>query len=189
MIIKRRTMMAKKEVVKEDSGRELLMALEILEKEKDISKETMFEAIEQSLLTACKQHFGKNDNMHVVIDRETGKFKVFAQKKVVMKPEDKVSEIAKEEASRRTFMWAISSMLRSRARTSDVSRLRMPRTLSFRRYVKRKDPSWSRHSRTRNAASLRVSYKDMSAGTYASIWAKPMHSFPNPSRSRVRHCA
>ena len=92
--------MAKKEVQKEDSGKELLMALEILEKEKDISKETMFDAIETSLLTACKQHYGKSDNMRVEIDRETGKFKVFAQKTVVMKPEDNVSEIAKEEAKR-----------------------------------------------------------------------------------------
>ena len=92
--------MAKKEVVKEDSGKELLMALEILEKEKDISKETMFEAIETSLLTACKQHFGKSDNMRVEIDRQTGKFKVFATKKVVMKPEDTVAEIAKEEAKK-----------------------------------------------------------------------------------------
>ena len=92
--------MAKKEVQKEDSGKELLMALEILEKEKDISKETMFEAIETSLLTACKQHYGKSDNMRVEIDRETGKFKVFAKKTVVMKPEDSVSEIAKEEAKK-----------------------------------------------------------------------------------------
>ena len=92
--------MAKKEVQKEDSGKELLMALDILEKEKDISKETMFEAIEMSLLTACKQHFGKSDNMRVEIDRETGEFKVFAQKTVVMKPEDNVSQIAKEEAKK-----------------------------------------------------------------------------------------
>ncbi|MCR5687827.1 MAG: transcription termination factor NusA [Lachnospiraceae bacterium] len=92
--------MAKKEVQKEDSGKELLMALEILEKEKDISKETMFEAIETSLLTACKQHFGRSDNMRVEIDRETGHFKVFAQKTVVMKPEDSVSQIAKEEAKK-----------------------------------------------------------------------------------------
>ena len=85
--------MAKKEVQKEDSGKELLMALEILEKEKDISKETMFEAIETSLLTACKQHYGKSDNMRVEIDRETGKFRVFATKTVVMKPEDDVLDV------------------------------------------------------------------------------------------------
>ena len=92
--------MAKKEVVKEDPGKELLLALEILEKEKDISKEVMFEAIENSLLTACKQHFGKADNMSVQIDRQTGRFKVFAKKTVVMKPEDTVSEIAKDEAKK-----------------------------------------------------------------------------------------
>ena len=92
--------MAKKEVQKEDSGRELLMALEVLEKEKDISKETMFEAIETSLLTACKQHFGKADNMRVEIDRENGHFKVIATKTVVMTPEDTVLEIAKDEAKK-----------------------------------------------------------------------------------------
>jgi len=92
--------MAKKVEQKEDSGRELLAALEILEREKDISKETMFEAIENSLLTACKQHFGKADNMRVEIDRETGKYKVYATKTVVMNPEDDILEIAKEEAKK-----------------------------------------------------------------------------------------
>lgn len=92
--------MAKKEAQKEDSGKELLLALEILEKEKDISKEAMFEAIETSLLTACKQHFGKADNMKVEIDRETGHFRVYATKTVVMNVEDDVLEIAKEEAKK-----------------------------------------------------------------------------------------
>ena len=40
-------------------NKELMEALNILEKEKEISKETLFEAIENSLLTACKNHFGK----------------------------------------------------------------------------------------------------------------------------------
>ena len=47
-------------------NKELLMALDMLEKEKDISKDTLFEAIENSLLTACKNHFGKADNIKVV---------------------------------------------------------------------------------------------------------------------------
>ena len=89
---------SKKEALKEDSGRELLEALEILEKEKDISKETMFKAIEDSLLTACKQHFGKSDNMFVEIDRESGKFKVFATKEIVEAAEDDVLEISLEDA-------------------------------------------------------------------------------------------
>jgi len=79
---------------------ELLEALDLLEKEKDISKETMFEAIEKSLITACAQHFGKADNMRVDIDRETGDFRVIASKTVAMKPEDDVLEISKEEAKK-----------------------------------------------------------------------------------------
>ena len=50
-------------------NKELKEALDVLEKEKEISKETLFEAIENSLLTACKQHFGKADNVKVEIDR------------------------------------------------------------------------------------------------------------------------
>ena len=46
-------------------NKELKEALDVLEKEKEISKETLFEAIENSLLTACKQHFGKADNVKV----------------------------------------------------------------------------------------------------------------------------
>ena len=47
-------------------NKELMEALNILEKEKDISKDTMLEAIENSLLTACKNHFGKADNFRCV---------------------------------------------------------------------------------------------------------------------------
>ena len=51
---------------------ELKMALETLEKEKDISREIMLEAIENSLITACKGHFGRDtDNFRVEIDRNT----------------------------------------------------------------------------------------------------------------------
>ena len=55
-------------------NKELMEALNILEKEKEISKETLFEAIENSLLTACKNHFGKADNVKVEIDRNTCDF-------------------------------------------------------------------------------------------------------------------
>ncbi|MCM1025487.1 MAG: transcription termination factor NusA [Roseburia sp.] len=69
-------------------NKELMEALDILEKEKEISKETLFEAIENSLLTACKNHFGKSDNVKVEIDRETCDFLVYAEKEVVPAAED-----------------------------------------------------------------------------------------------------
>lgn len=69
-------------------NKELMEALDILEKEKEISKETLFEAIENSLLTACKNHFGKSDNVKVEIDRDTCDFLVYAEKEVVPTKED-----------------------------------------------------------------------------------------------------
>ncbi len=73
---------------------ELLEALTILEKEKDISKDTLLEAIEQSLLQACKNHFGKADNVKVNINPETCEFHVWAEKTVVEEVEDDVLEIS-----------------------------------------------------------------------------------------------
>ena len=52
-------------------NKELMEALDILEKEKEISKETMLEAIENSLINACKNHFGKADNIKVNIKCQT----------------------------------------------------------------------------------------------------------------------
>ena len=69
-------------------NKELLLALEMLEKEKNISKEILLEAIENSLLTACKNHFGKADNVKVTINPETCDFSVYAEKEVVEEAED-----------------------------------------------------------------------------------------------------
>ena len=77
---------------------ELLEALNILEKEKDISKETWLEAIENSLLNACKNHFGKADNVKVIMDRETCDYQLFAEKEVVEEVEDTLEQISLEDA-------------------------------------------------------------------------------------------
>ena len=82
-------------------NKELLEALNILEKEKEISKETLFEAIENSLMTACKNHFGKADNVTVQIDRDTCDFLVYATKEIVATPEeveDSIMQICIDDA-------------------------------------------------------------------------------------------
>ena len=79
-------------------NKELMEALNILEKEKDISKDTMLEAIENFLLTACKNHFGKADNVKVVIDRNTCDFEVYAEKEVTENVEDDLLQISLEKA-------------------------------------------------------------------------------------------
>ena len=77
---------------------ELIEALDALEKEKKISKEVIIEAIENSLLIACKNNFGKSDNFTVKIDRETGDYSVTAAKEVVETVEDEVLQISLENA-------------------------------------------------------------------------------------------
>ena len=79
-------------------NKELIEALEQIEKEKSISKETLLEAIENSLIVACKNHYGKSDNIKVTIDRETGAVSVIAEREIVEQVEDPVTQIDAIEA-------------------------------------------------------------------------------------------
>ena len=69
-------------------SKELMDALELLEKEKNISKDSLFDAIENSLITACKNNFGKAENIRVEVDRESCDFKCYADKEVVETADD-----------------------------------------------------------------------------------------------------
>ena len=80
-----------------DSNKELIEALNQIEKEKDISKDILLEALENSLVAACKNHFGKADNIRVNIDRETGAVSVYAERKIVEEVTDPATEISVAE--------------------------------------------------------------------------------------------
>jgi N utilization substance protein A len=77
---------------------EFIQALEQIEKEKNISKEVLLEAIENSLLTACKNHFGTSQNIQVTIDNEQGNVVVLAEKEVVDNVEHKELQISLSDA-------------------------------------------------------------------------------------------
>ena len=77
---------------------ELMEALTILEQEKDISRETLIDAIENSLINACKNHFGKADNIKVLMDRETCDYSLIQEKVVVEEVEDDVEQISLPDA-------------------------------------------------------------------------------------------
>lgn len=83
---------------KNSDQNELIAALNILEKEKNISKDMMLEAIKNSLITACKNQYGKADNARVDINPVTGEFHVYLAKTVVEEVTDSVTEISLEEA-------------------------------------------------------------------------------------------
>ena len=72
---------------------DLIEALGQIEKEKGISKEILLEAIENSLIVACKNHYGKSDNIKVNINRDNGIVKVYAEREIVEVVDDPATQI------------------------------------------------------------------------------------------------
>ncbi|MDO5134227.1 MAG: transcription termination factor NusA, partial [Eubacteriales bacterium] len=82
---------------------ELKEAILALEKEKNISSDTLFEAIENALMTACKSHFGRAENIKVEMDRDSFDYTCYAEKTVVETPEDvmdPLEDISLEDAAK-----------------------------------------------------------------------------------------
>ncbi len=108
---------------KQDDSNELLEALTVLEKEKNISKEVLLEAIESSLITACRNHFGKADNIKVEIDPDTCAFHVYAEKTVVEEVEDPVLEISLAEAKMRSEDYEPGDIVREEVESKGFGRI------------------------------------------------------------------
>ncbi len=109
-----------------EMNKELIEALDALEKEKEISKETLFEAIENSLLTACKNHFGKADNVKVEIDRETGDFLCYAEKTVVESEddvEDSMLQITLDDAKAINKKAAVGDLVNVEIKSKEFGRI------------------------------------------------------------------
>ena len=81
-------------------NKELILALEDLEKEKGIKKELILESIETALVTAYKRNFNSSENVRVVMDKKTGNTLVYAIKEVVEKVENDVEQIGLKEAKK-----------------------------------------------------------------------------------------
>ena len=102
---------------------ELLEALNILEKEKDISKETLLEAIENSLITACKNHFGKSDNIKVDMNPETCEYHVYAEKTVVDVVEDEVTQISLGNARMIDSKYEVGDIVNIEVKSKEFGRI------------------------------------------------------------------
>ena len=79
-------------------GKEFLNAVDILEKEKHIDRDIIFEAMELALLSAYKKNFNSKTNVKVNINRDTGDIKIYSYKTVVEEVEDDEIEISLEDA-------------------------------------------------------------------------------------------
>ena len=104
-------------------NRELMEALDVLEKEKNISKDTLLEAIEQSLIQACKNHFAKADNVHVSINPETCDFSVYADRTVAEFVEDPALEISLAEAQKINVNAEVGDVVKVQIQSKEFGRI------------------------------------------------------------------
>ena len=81
-------------------NKELILALEQLEKEKGVKKEYLLESIETALITAYKRNFDASENVKIVMDKSTGATYVYSVKEVVENPQNTIQEISLEEAKK-----------------------------------------------------------------------------------------
>ena len=105
------------------SNNELLEALNILEKEKNISKDTLLEAIENSLITACKNHFGQSDNVKVNMNPETCEYHVFQEKTVVEQVEDPCTEISLANARMEDSKYELGDIVNVEVKSKEFGRI------------------------------------------------------------------
>jgi len=96
---------------KMDSSTELIEALNQIVKEKGIDADVIFEAIETSLVTACKKNYGNNEKFKVIINREKGTVECYAQKEVVDEVSDLGTEINIKEAKELSHYYEIGDIV------------------------------------------------------------------------------
>ena len=81
-------------------NKELILALEDLEKEKGMNKDYILDSIETALVTAYKRNFDSLENVKVVMDRKTGATHVYSVKQIVEKVENPEVEISLKDAQK-----------------------------------------------------------------------------------------
>ena len=81
-------------------SKELIIAIEELEKERGINKKYLLESLESALVMAYKRNFDSAENVKVVMDKENGDIHVYAVKDVVETVEDQKTQIQLEEAKK-----------------------------------------------------------------------------------------
>ncbi|MGS2723730.1 transcription termination factor NusA [Porticoccus sp. GXU_MW_L64] len=72
-------------------SKEILMVAEAVSNEKGVSRDIIFEAMEQALATATKKRYDEDATIRVVIDRETGDYETFRSWEVM--PDDEMAEL------------------------------------------------------------------------------------------------
>ena len=68
--------------------KEILLVVDVVSNEKDVDKDTIFEAIEAALASATRKKHGGEIDVRVSIDRETGNYVSFRRWEVIEEPDE-----------------------------------------------------------------------------------------------------
>lgn len=104
-------------------NREFILAIEDLEKEKQISKDLLIEAIESALVSAYKKNYGTSQNVRVNIDRETGDIDVFMRRDIVEEVDDPFVEVSLEEAQAIDPAYELGDVIEYQVKPRDFGRI------------------------------------------------------------------
>jgi N utilization substance protein A len=102
---------------------EFLQAMEQIAKEKGISKDLLFEAIDLALVSAYKKNFGTSQNVKVLIDKQCGEVEVYAMKTVVEHVENDLLEIGLAEAKAINRNYELGDTIESRVTPRNFGRI------------------------------------------------------------------
>src|SRR5690606_25707607 len=98
-------------------------ALHEIEKEKGISKDIIFDALESALISSYKKNFNASQNVEVEMDRATGKVKVLALKEVVDIVENEYLEIDLDDAKEIDDRFQIGDIIKIEITPKDFGRI------------------------------------------------------------------
>ena len=104
-------------------NKELIEAINLLEKENNISKDVLLEAIENSLLTAYKNNYGRADNVKVNINRETGDFAIVAEREVVETVADPMTQVSLAEAKLLNSKYELGDVVQFSVNSKEFGRI------------------------------------------------------------------
>ncbi len=104
-------------------NKEFFIALDMLEKEKGIPKEYMYEKIEAALVSAYKKEYGNNTNVRVLIDPVKQDVKLYQQKTVVEVVENPEVELSVEEAKAMSRRRKVGDIIETELKTKEFRRL------------------------------------------------------------------
>ncbi|MBU5426571.1 transcription termination factor NusA [Tissierella pigra] len=102
---------------------DFINALREIQKEKGISEEVIFDALESALISSYKKNFGASQNVEVEMDRTTGKVKVIALKEVVEEIDNEYLEISLDEAKQIDDKFQIGDFIKIEITPKDFGRI------------------------------------------------------------------